>query len=190
MEEFLKILGGTTIVLGILFAVLGKIIVGRILEAERKKTEESLSKLKNGLDKSVHIGKAQFDHEFKLYQEIWRNLVLLRNATLALRSVLDSIDPNEADSERKSRRMKDFGDAYSSCSEAVEHNKPFYPDAIYLSLSQTLKSAYKELIGFKYQEGNTLKYWDEAEINHTRIVELIDETCEKLRQRFEEVQVV
>jgi hypothetical protein len=104
--------------------------------------------------------------------------------------VLDSFDPNETEDERRSRRMKDFGDAYLSCKEAVEHNKPFYPDSIYLSLSQTLKSAYKELVRFKYQEGNTLEYWDEAEKNHTRIVELIDETCEKLRRRFEEVQVV
>lgn len=190
MEEFLRILGGTTIILGVLFGILGRIMVGRMLEGERKKTEESLSKLKNDLDKSVHIGKAQFDHEFKLYQDIWRNLVLLRNATLGLRPVLDSSDPNETEDEQKSRRMKNFGEVYQSCSEAVEHNKPFYPDAIYLSLSQILKSSYKELVGFKYQESNASKYWDEAEKNHKHIVDLIDEACEKLRQRFEEVQVV
>jgi hypothetical protein len=190
MEEFLKILGGTTLVLGALFGILGKIIVGRIFETERKKTEESLSKLKNDLDKSVHIGKAQFDHEFKLYQDIWKNLVLLRNATLGLRPVMDSIDPNETEDDRKTRRMKDFGDAYRLCSEAVEHNKPFYPDAIYLSLSEILASSYKELVGFKYKQVHSPEYWDEAQENHKIIVELIDVACEKLRQRFEEVQVV
>ncbi len=190
MEDFLKILGGTGLVLGALFAFLGKIAIGRLLEKERSKTESSLSKLRIDLEKSVHIGKAQFDFEFKIYQEIWKKLVLLRSATLGLRPALDHIDPNESDEERKSRRMKEFSDAFHPFRDSIEENKPFYPESVYLALSEVLSTSHKELISFNYQKRDSMKYWDEAVKNQKEIVSLIDIACESLRQRFENVKVV
>lgn len=186
-------LGGYTLVVGALAAFLGRIWVFRIVEREKFALQRQLDHtnrvLQADLDHRVHISKTQFDSEFANYKEIWALLVDLRMKTLRLRPMLDYVEPGETQQERLTKRLKEFGPAFTALRDTVEKNKPFYSDQVYQRLSEVIGLCHDEAIDAEYHERPHNDYWIEARTNREKISGAIDITCEEIRTRVNSVVV-
>lgn len=134
--EILKIAGGTAVIISGLGGFLGKLWVQRILATEstinagklqklQSELDETKLKLQAELDRGLFVHKVQFEKEFKIYEELWSSLIKLRSATLGLRPMMDYIDPNEPEKERKQNRLNRFSEAAISFADIAEKKSPF-----------------------------------------------------------------
>ena len=202
-QELLKVAGGVAVLLAGLSALLSKIWSERIARREGEHRDRRIAELKAQLDgqaaemrakldvsvqRTVHVSKLQFEHEYAIYKAAWERLFSLRQATLSLRPTMDHVDPNETREQRIQKRMAAFTEPYNSFLDVVEKNKPFYPPAIYEALSAVREKCHHELIDYEYHERPRSEYYKEARKNHENIIQLIEITCEAIRSRVTEVQ--
>ena len=138
--------------------------------------------LKNNKETSIH--KIQFEKEFKIYNELWRNLIDLRNYTSSLRPEFDFIDPEESDQERKKKKLEKFNFEFSKCVNTFESNKPFYPKDVYDEIDKTIRLARKEVREYNQGEKYNKEYWENTEKNIEEIVNSTSIVCEKIRERI------
>jgi hypothetical protein len=202
-QELIKVVGGATVVLAGLSIFLSKIWSERIARKEGEERDRRIAELKAKIDsqaaemkakldvsvqRTVHVSKLQFEHEYTIYKSAWERLFSLRQATLSLRPTMDWDDPTETKAQRMQKRMKAFTEPYNSFLDVVEKNKPFYPPAIYDALSAVREKCHHELIDYEYVERPGSEYYKEARRNHEEIIELIENTCHAIRMRVTEVQ--
>lgn len=193
MQHIILTLGGYTVILGGLFAFLGRVWLLRIVEREKhglqRQLDETNRKLQAELDRDLHVSKIQFDTEFANYKSIWECLVDLRASTLQIRPMLDFIDPKEPKEDRLKRRLTAFQGNFNALREQVEKNKPFYAQSVYDKLTTVIDLCHSEAIDAEYQERPSREYWQEAEKSRNDILVAIDETCESIRSRVSSVRV-
>ncbi len=134
-------------------------------------------------NQSIFIHKIQFEKEFEIYNELWKNLIELRNYTSLLRPQLDFINLKESDEEKKNRLEK-FNLAFKRCINTFENNKPFYPKDVYDEIEKTIQLARKEVIEYNRGEKCTKEYWENTEKNIAEIVNSTDIVCDKIRERI------
>lgn len=191
--DLVAALGGYTLIVGALAGLLGRIWVLRIIEREKFHLQRQLDRtnraLQADLDHRLQISKTQFDSEFVNYKEIWSSLVDLRMKTLRLRPMLDYVEPGETQQERLTKRLKEFGPAFTALRDTVEKNKPFYSEQVYQRLSEVVGLCHEEAIDAEYHERPHSEYWREARANREKISEAIDATCEEIRKRVNSVVV-
>ncbi|WP_272151119.1 hypothetical protein [Tenacibaculum aiptasiae] len=144
-------------------------------------------KLKNNKDTSIH--KIQFEKEFEIYNELWKNLIELRNNTSSLRPQLDYINPKISEEERKKSRLEKFNLAFTKCVNSFENNKPFYPKDVYDEIDKTIRLARKEVREYNRGEKYTKDYWENAEKNIEEIINSTSIVCEKIRERIGLVRI-
>lgn len=202
-QELIKVAGGATVLLAALSIFLSKVWSERIARREGEDRDRRISELKSKIDaqaaelkakldatvqRTVHVSKLQFEHEYEIYKSAWERLFALRQATLSLRPTLDRYDPKETKEERMQRRMNAFAEPYNAFLDIVEKNKPFYPAAIYGSLSAVLEKCHHELIDYEFVERPSSEYYKEARRNHEVIVQVIENSCNAIRDRIADVQ--
>lgn len=146
--------------------------------------------IKAKLEHSVFISKLQFENEFNIYKEIWNSLVDLRNATLRLRPVYEKTDSEMTEEEIKLAKLNLFVERYNDFYEVLEKNKPFYSKLVYSSLKDVTDICYSEFVDFDVLIIGDKDYWKIAIKNRKKIIELIELTCESIRNRIEEVKVI
>lgn len=197
--KVLASLGGVSFVASGIFVWIGKVYLERYKSRLNKDIAEFQSQLsatneriKARLDNSVYVTKAYFDKELSAYSLIWNSMFETRESVLKLRPALDHVDPNEPFEERKFRRLKVFSDAFNTFVTSVESNKPFISPEVYIILDRFRKECLSESISFKHSdpEFDGQNYWKEAELNHTTIIKLFDETCDAIRDRMHTLTVV
>ncbi|MBH2016811.1 MAG: hypothetical protein I8H88_10025 [Burkholderiales bacterium] len=201
-SELLKVAGGAAVVLAGLSVFLSKIWAERIARREGEERDKRITELKAQLDqqavvlklrmdaalqKTVHVSKLQFEHEYQIYKLAWEQLFSLRQATLSLRPVMDRFDLNESKEDRMRARMQAFTVPYNAFLDVIEKNKPFYPAAIYNALSEVREKCRHELIDYEYDERPKSEYYKEAMKNHEELLGLIEATCAAIRDRVTEV---
>lgn len=140
-------------------------------------------------DKSVVIHKIQFEKEFGVYNNLWPNLILLRNATQNLRPTFESYDNTQSEEDRKNTKIKNFNDSFNKCAETFDQNKPFYPEDIYKEIEMILRTSRHEAIEFVYMHPRESDYFKNAEKNIDEIISKIDSVCLKIRDRIGIVKV-
>lgn len=202
-QELLKVAGGAAVVLAGLSVFLSKVWSERIARREGEARDRRITELKSQLDgqaaeikakldvavqRTVHVSKLQFEHEYEIYKAAWDRLFSLRQATLSLRPTMDRLDLNETKEDRMRKRVAAFTAPYNALLDLVEKNKPFYPPAIYEALSAVREKCRHELIDYEYVERPNLEYYKEARKNQEEILQLIEEACEAIRKRVTEVQ--
>lgn len=200
-NDILILLGGATIVLSALFGLIGKLLISRATEeikhsfqikvaALQSDLAKTNKKLDAELQRAIYIDKAQFDYEFQIYRDVWNNLVDLQAATLNLRPVFDYIDPAQSKEDRMQERLSAFIEPFNKFLSTVEKNKPFYSPSVYASLSNILKLCRDERIDFEYIERSKKEYFEEAKKNREDILKSINQACEEIRGRINEVKVI
>lgn len=173
--------------------------VQRELQALQASTEKELSELKERSDAALkrleseltvnrYIHSLQFNREFELYGELWPKLVELRNKIRALRPVVDVVDRNESEEDRKKRRNSEFIKSYESFFSLGYMSEPFFPKAVYSRILTLRTLVQKEALHYKRGEdqrtGFDEKYWKDAEANAEAIMKAVDEVCEAIRERM------
>jgi hypothetical protein len=197
LDEFINLVlspvGGVSVFVTALGAILGKIWVGRVLNRQvnqlQQKLDSTNSRLQAELDKGLHIHRIQFEKEFKIYEELWAKLIELRRATLSLRPVMDSIDPKETDSDRKTKRLTNFSDAVGGFIDVTDKNRPFYSEDVYRSMGNLWSLTHSEAIEYKHQNPHNDGYWEKAQKNRDEILAEIEKCCLKIRDRISSVKV-
>jgi len=136
--EFLKVLGGSAVLLAALSAFLGKIWINRIANKESQQREQRIAEVRSKLEqqnselnarldasiqRSVFVDKLQFEHEYSVYKQAWEALYELRKATLHLRPMMDWIVVGETDEERMTNRINAFVDPFNTYRDIIEKNK-------------------------------------------------------------------
>lgn len=202
--ELLKVAGGAAVIIAALLAFLGKVWIDRIAsrEAERRDAklaelraqfEQRGNELKAQLDiavqRTVHVDKLQFEHEYEIYRNAWERLFALRQATMSLRPMMDQVHLNETKEERMRQRIGEFRVQHNLFLEIVEMNKPFYPEKVYTALANVREKCREEVINYEYTERSHKEYWSEARNNQDEILALINAACEAIRTRVSEVRV-
>ncbi|MEF1304409.1 hypothetical protein QTO17_21250, partial [Vibrio owensii] len=81
-NQFVVMMGGTSVVLAALFGLIGKLWLSVVIEKYKGSINKELSKLKVELDKSskryeaqlskiTYVSQVQFDHEYQIYSKVW-----------------------------------------------------------------------------------------------------------------------
>ena len=203
-SELLKVAGGAAVVLAGLSAFLGRVWINRIANREAQLREVRLAEIRDSFDKqnaelkarldagvqrTVLVDKIQFEHEYTIYKQAWESLFALQRATLQLRPIMDSLDPNESKEDRMKRRIGAFVAPYNAFRELIEKNKPFYPEKVYAAMDAILEKCRIEVINYEYTERPHSEYWKEAQKDQTEIIALIEVACLVIRQRIADVRV-
>ena len=88
-------------------------IVGSIwINKKRAKIDKELEGIKSSLLKEQFIHQKQFEKELKVYQDLWKHLVTLKEAIEMLFPVIDYIEPGKSEEETKRDRLNDVQKAY------------------------------------------------------------------------------
>ena len=124
-----------------LSAYLGKVWAGRILERDQAKhrtqIETLLADLRVRDDKELLVHRLQFEKEFAIYQELWRNA---RRLALACQGLSDLYQGQKSHSELSA----ELGEAHDTFLETTLSNHPFYAVAVY-EAAQALRKLVVEL---------------------------------------------
>lgn len=202
-QELIKVVGGATVLLAGLSIFLSKVWSERIARKEGEERDRRIAELNARIDgqaaemrakldvavqRTVHVSRLQFEHEYEIYKAAWERLFFLRQATLSLRPIMDWVDPGETKEQRKQKRMNAFREPYNAFLDVVEKNKPFYPTGIYDSLSAVREKCRHELIDYEYDERPGSEYYKEARRNQEEIIKLIEASCDAIRNRVTQVQ--
>jgi hypothetical protein len=123
-------LGGTTVVLGALFGWLGKRYLDSRLEAERNQYAVALEGVKSSYDKHVHVYKAQFELEFKTYQEVWAATTTLMDHVARL-AALYGLSELPSGKGEKRKHAKSADSAFFAAHIKITNNQPFITGEIY-----------------------------------------------------------
>ena len=165
--------------------------ITRQIESVKTENAKELEGLKSELNARFFAHTMRFEKEFHVYEEIWKALLELRNATMKLRPVGDFIDPNETDEERKRKRLERFGKAFDAFYPVVYENRPFLPSEVFNRLEESLKVMNSEASDYVRRRDEPdqprydPKYWEKAEANAEKILKQTDAICEAIRRRIE-----
>jgi hypothetical protein len=141
--------------------------------------------LNSAADRANLIHKYQFEKEFGIYQELWVDLIALRNAVLALRPVVDYVDPNAPGTKEK--RMDAVNAAYKKVQISFYNHRPFYSEAVYKEIENLVRLAWHEAVHSSVMHSHEEKYWKDAEENSKKILAVIDRICKMIRVRIHNV---
>jgi hypothetical protein len=190
-------LGGTTVVLGALFGWLGKRYLDNRLEAERNQYAVALEGVKSSYDKQVHVYKAQFELEFKTYQEVWAATASLMDHVARLATLYGLSElPSGKGEKRKHARSAD--NAFFAAHGKITNNQPFITAVIYrLALAHAVacKREIDEFFGaIDAEEQSDGSYSPKDASREARdaaatISKQFEELGEAIRSRLESVRV-
>lgn len=161
------------------------------VERVRRQHQEEIEMMRTELAKTVHVHRAQFETELRAYRAVWKTLVEAKRATLQLRPPLDATPEDETEAERRQRRLTDFDDAFKDFRDTVDRWRPFYPVEIYEELNDLLLLIRDE--GVEYGIGADRRldpsYWESAQENKQEIIKTINDICDTIRARMEDLTV-
>jgi hypothetical protein len=146
--------------------------------------QRKLQELKRISEKQLHIHRLQFDKEFEIYLEIWKELVELRDISIKLRPEADMQDPKLSYEEVIKQRLDKAIKIGNSIIQKVENNRPFYSSEIYESLNEVIKLVRTEITEVQFGDRFTKEYWEEGKINISKLLSTTDVVCEKIRNRI------
>jgi hypothetical protein len=128
LESLLAGAGGIAIVFG-LSAWLGRVWAARILEKDRVRYQTQMQTLlvdlKTLSNKELFVHRLQFEKEFTVYSELWRELLVLARALSAFR-VLRIGTGNTHEEE-----VQKVVETYNDFKNRVYDHRPFYAPEIY-----------------------------------------------------------
>ena len=166
-----------------------------LLEEVRSSLEranaERLAKLGAGLEHLVLIDRIRFEHEYEVYRTAWALLIPLRQSILAIRPILDHVDPAETEAARLLRRLHAVTDPYNNFLRVIQENKPFYDNRVFDALMQICNTCKVELIDAEFADSHTsMERWDKKTANEASILAAIDVACDMIQLRIAEVRIV
>ena len=153
-----------------------------------KEITEKIEAVRQEYEQKSFVHRLSFEREFEILSEAWKALVDLCKATLGLRPMFDRINLDETEEERKKARLKKYSESQIAFSNIVEKSLPFYPKDIYAIFRKISLVAANEADAYWIRNPDQRpldeNYWKNAEENQKRMLSLIDEACEQIRNRI------
>lgn len=136
-------LGGATGIILALSGWLGKVWAARILESDRVKYQTQmdviLADVRTKDKKELLVHEVQFEKEFEVYRELWREALKLGRTGLPFGLLFQGPPmPQE-------ERVNHVREAYSSLSDTLYENRPFYAPRVY-EAGKSLLTALEKLV--------------------------------------------
>ena len=169
----------------------------RIVEVQgglQKEIADLSSRLDKQKESFVHVFKAKFDLEIKVYQEIWAAIFELRSATLSMQPRIDFVPQLESDEEKRDRlilRHKRFVENYNIVLVLYVKYQPFYPENIHAKINLFMGACNKE--GTRFQNMISSGF-DNMRTQHDTYIEELETNYEligkMIRARLEKVSII
>lgn len=157
----------------------------RKVEGIRSQYLTELERLRFDLERASLMHRARYETEFRVYEEIWQNLVPVQRAVASLRPMFDYADPKETDAERRTRRLNMFGEAFNALQTAIWKGKPFYSAEVHRELQELSRLLHSEAVDYQYGDAHRDEdYWRTAKQNAEAIGKQVDLVCEAIRARL------
>lgn len=197
--DALSILGGVSFVAIAVVSYLSKLYLERFRRKQDEKIKElqstfdkTNSEIKAKLEKTNYVSKVQFDKEFSIYHELWSCIFEVADAVSKLRPVLDHFSTDETPIERKNRRLKTFYERYNPLVVAIEANRPFYYDEIYVLACKYREVCRKEAVEYQHYEDYPYEkeYWTSHENNMKEIKSYMEQCSEAIRHRIYSLTII
>ncbi len=149
-----------------------------------------LESLRAAIGSQLYVHQTRYQNEFQILKDLSEKVIEVRNSALSLRPVIDSINPNETEEERKRKRLERYFDAGRALYQLSETRKPFYPEEIYAGIAKLDKTVWKEVVEYKHgseknQSFDHKKYWEKAAENSKEIATIVDEVMGLIRKRIQ-----
>jgi hypothetical protein len=184
---------------------LGKVWATRILEKEKNRFANEMFKLQSKADIELEALKKRFEtniisfnlgfqKEFEIYNNLWKAVVELRNQTVAVSLLSDSME-NENDKISKTLKNEAVDKYFEAIKKVLliyEMNKPFYPMNIYERASEMAKlcnDVMSSLVNHG-SKGISKDYVDAIIQNARLFYRSFDELCEAIRKRIESASLI
>ena len=180
--------GGALIVLG-MSSWLGKVWANRILESDRRRFNEELERIRGELEKTIHAHRIQFETEFKVLSEIWKNVAAVRQTMGGVRPTGDIVNPDEDPKERLQRRLKLFQQAFHELIQAVDYHGPLYPENIHKELSAAIQIARYEESDVLLNSSDDPGWHSRGRANFEEFLKCADRISDLIRARLAAIRV-
>ena len=110
------------------------------------------------------VHQAQFEAEFRIYQEIWEHLVDVQRTAMELRPMVDrGLAEGETAEQRKAERLQGFAQAFNGFTRTYWKRRPFYPDDVFRELNELTTLVRGEAIDYELMEPQLDRgYWHQA----------------------------
>ncbi len=164
--------------------------ITRTVESIKTEFITSLEVLKLELSKKSNLHKLQAEKEFVVYSIIWDKAIDLRFAAETLGPAFDTVAPDPK--ERWADRYAKIGEEYNALREAVEKQRPFYPDSLHQQLTVLIGEVHNEIIDFEFSfkdDGFTKMTTDgyrRGQKNLGKILSSLNDICDLMRSRISE----
>lgn len=139
----------------------------------------TVESIKADLATRQHFSRLRYEREMAVYQEVWKAVVVLKDATLALRPPMSP--PTKQD--EKKQCWNTFKGAFDKLWEAVDANRPFFPEEIWKEFRELLHICKAE--GWDFQGGGEEERWSEW---HGRAFERMEQITSKLETLAEVIR--
>lgn len=136
--------------------------------------QKEISNLNSRLDKQkesfVHVFKAKFDLEIKVYQEIWAAMFELRSAALSMQPRVDSHPFGETEEQKRERlwkRFVNFRQNYNETLVLYVKYQPFYSQEIHDRINDFMGACNRE--GTRFENSIPMTTYSSGMIKRLRI---------------------
>lgn len=144
-----------------------------------------LEEIKSSLSKEKFIHELQFKEEFKIYLELWKKVIDLKEATDLILPVIDIVDPNKSDKEIKKERLEVAQKAYQELRKVIIQKRPFYSRKVYKKSGDILKESIKKAMHYQYPPEDIPDRYQKAMDISKEIKKIIDEINQSIRDRIQ-----
>jgi len=127
-------------------AYIDKYLLPKKLQEVKADLLTELEKIKSIYSKEQFIHRLQFEKEFKIYLELWEQLIDLKTDTEILIPIGGIFDPNEVEGLEDEKRIKKIQESYRQVSKTIRYNKPFYGEEVYISVEQITNESFGQLL--------------------------------------------
>lgn len=169
-------------VVGPLAVWLGKVWAARILDKDRVRyqtqMETVLQELRTGSSKELYVHQLQFEKEFQVYLELWKEALALSRAAAEFREL--KMDSGRTEEDQRQA----FVEAHRNLNRRVFDHRPFYAPEVYALAREILRPA-----GQVYAVRSVVGRIDQDTWKHTeqlldQVNAAIEPLCDAIRRRI------
>ena len=152
--------------------------------------DKKLTKLKSSLSKGEFIHRLQFEKEFRIYSQLWKKLIILRNSTATIVHPITAKrqeESEEEDAREKEDRLRKVYNNYEEIEKMIINNKPFYSEKVYENAERILEESMKQIFGWHYPHEDINSHYTIALGRVKEISVIIDDIERAIRERIQNI---
>lgn len=158
---------------------IGTLFVNKKLQAQKLEHDKQITSLQSKLQKKNTVHKLQFEKEFQLYGELWKELVDVRRSAVITPS-LDRKPKDQSLYDVYKERFENAVDAFNKANDLFKYHRPFYHDDV----SKITGALLSECRGYIESVGQMLS----SEKSNSELFDKADELLKKLPEAINQIE--